>query len=99
MDGQTDLFDDLVSVEQFNIVPDPSREIIDKALMRIVMSPYSRAGDVIKSCELLCKKHGYLTPEKHELTGANGEPILQRRLSDDDMIQIHLKAKQLDSEY
>lgn len=67
MDGQTDLFDDLVSVEQFNIVPDPSREIIDKALMRIVMSPYSRAGDVIKSCELLCKKHGYLTPESHDI--------------------------------
>ena len=75
MDSQTDLFDDLVSVEQFNIVPDPSREIIDKALMRIVMSPYSRAGDVIKSCELLCKKHGYLSPEKHELSGANGQPI------------------------
>jgi hypothetical protein len=99
MDEQTDIFNDLLSVSQFDVVPDPTREILDKALMRIVLSPYSKPGDIIKASELLCKKRGYLSPEKHELTGANGEPILQRKLSDEDMMQIHLKAKQLDDEY
>lgn len=83
MDEQTDIFDDLLSVSQFNVVPDPTREILDKALMRIVLSPYSRAQDVIKSCELLCKKHGYLSPDKHELTGANGQPIATMTLPAD----------------